>query len=155
MTARAVALLGAVAIVLALPLGAHADRTLVVRLTSVTTSLTPHDVAPSGFSAGDRYFAKSRLLNRVPQFGKPKGAVVGSDQGTLTVLSATVARSVGVATLPGGTIRFRGSGKVGARTSIPIVGGTGDYAGARGTLVVSQAGDTTFNTYNLKLPGSA
>jgi hypothetical protein len=121
----------------------------------VTTSITPHDVAPAGLSAGDRFAAKSRLLNLVPQFGKPKGAVVGSDQGTLTMISRNRGRSAGVAKLPGGTIRFRGSGKLGPRVSLRVVGGTGDYAAARGTLVVSQSGNTTYNTYALTIPDRA
>jgi len=153
--AARVVLCGAVLLALAFPLAAQADRTVVVRLTSVTLFNTPYDLAPSGPSAGDRYVVKSRLLNAVAQFGKPKGAVVGSDQGTATLLSKIVVKSVGVARLPGGTIRFQGTGKLGARTSIPVVGGTGDYAGARGTLAVASVGTAVFNTYTLKLPGSA
>jgi hypothetical protein len=154
MAARA--LLCAVALALVLPVAAAAERTVVIRLTSITTSLTPHDVAPAGLSTGDRYVARSRLLNLVAQFGRPKGAVVGGDRGTLTVVSRTAARSVGVATLPGGTISFRGTSRIGPRLSIPVVGGTGDYAHARGSLVVSQSrSGTTYNTYTLKLPGSA
>ena len=38
---------------------------------------------------------------------------------------------------------------------MPVVGGTGDYAGARGTLSVIERGGTAFNTYTLKLPGPA
>ena len=67
------------------------------------------------------------------------------------MLGATTTRSVGVAKLPGGTIRFRGSGKLTRRVSLAVVGGTGDYAGARGTLVVARSGNTTYNTYTLKL----
>jgi hypothetical protein len=154
MAARA-GLVAALVLALAFPLAAQADRRLVIHLTSVTTSITPHDVAPAGLSAGDRYVAKSRLLNLVPQFGRPKGAVVGSDRGTLSMLGRSRGRSVGVAKLPGGTIRFRGSGKLDPRVSLRVVGGTGDYAGARGTLVVAQSGNTTYNTYTLKLPERA
>ena len=155
MIARVVAAGGLAILALSFPLQASAARTMVIRLTSVTTSVKPHDVAPTGVSKGDNYLATSRLLNRVPQFGKPKGAVVGTDRGTLTILTKTTGKSAGVAKLPGGTIRFQGSGRLGTSSTIPVVGGTGDFKGAHGTLLVNQLGNTTYNTYRLTLPGKA
>ena len=68
-------------------------------------------------------------------------------------LTAKRARTAGVATLPGGTVSFRRTGPLAPTTRVTVVGGTGRYAGARGTLLVSVRGETTFNTYTLRLPG--
>ena len=60
-------------------------------------------------------------------------------------------RVAGTATLPGGTIRFGGVIRLDAAESIPVIGGTGRYAKARGTLFVGD-GDSPLNTYHLRLP---
>ena len=51
---------------------------------------------------------RDNLLNVSRQFGKNRGAVVGTDIGVMTMTSRTAARVVGYATLPGGRIRFHG-----------------------------------------------
>ena len=108
---------------------------------------------PRKDSAGDRQLFASRLLNARRQFGKPKGAVVGSDRGTLTLTSATSANLKTVAKLPGGTItasgRLRAAGD--GAVSVAVVAGTGIFAGARGTLTILKptGPKTAVNIYRL------
>jgi hypothetical protein len=144
---------GAVAagVVLAFPPGAAAD-TVVITVRSFTTYAVTQDKAPKGESnKGDRIVLRSRLTNAKAQFDKPRGAVVGSDHGTITFTNKTRIVVEGVAELPGGTIRFRGAGTFGENEPIPVVGGTGRFSGARGTLTVGE-GETPLNTYRLTLP---
>ncbi len=124
-----------------------------IRLVSITTSESSVDLPPRNASAGDRQLFASRLLNAQAQFGKPKGAVVGSDRGSMRLTSATSAVLKTVAKLPGGTItvsgklRAAGAGAV----SIPVVTGTGVFAGARGTLTIfaPSGPKTVVNVYRL------
>ncbi len=83
----------------------------------------------------------SRLLNARAQFGKPKGAVIGSDRSTMLLTSATRARLKTVAKLPGGTLTVNGmlTAAGGGAVSIAVVAGTGVFAGARGTLTILAA----------------
>lgn len=145
----------------ALPARAAPDspaESLTIRLISVTTRVKlQKDVAPKQVaSKGDVIWQKSILRNAVAQFGKPKGALVGSDTGTITLLSTTLVDNKGVAVLPGGTIRFAGrsAGDVVSLT-LPVTGGTGRYAGASGKLEVralNADGSRTTNVYRLTLP---
>jgi len=134
----------------------EAKRTMVIRLVSVTTSERFLDAAPKGsLNAGDAFTSTSRLLNGVAQFGRPKGAVVGRDRGTATFVSSTRASVNGVATLPGGTVRFRG--RIGRECPCPlsVVAGTGRFAGASGSLAVRNlgaGGRRALNVYTLTLP---
>ena len=108
-------------------------------------------------NVGDKMQAKNSLRNAVAQFGRPKGALVGSDVQTITVTSVTPTRArVTVAvTLPGGTLRVAGSVTASNQTALPVVGGSGDFAGARGTTEVKSLdadGDPSLNIYRLRLP---
>jgi hypothetical protein len=135
------------------PTAGVARTVLVIRVKSITVSGTHFDASPKGLSKGDQFVGRSRLLNAARQFGKPVGAVVGSDYSVLTLTSSTTATVFGVARLPGGTLRFKGGGHLsnGPSPPIPLIGGTGRYAGARGTVVVGP-GNTPLNTYRLTLP---
>ncbi len=155
---RIAAALGTLAIVL--PAQAAVDtraRAVTIRLISVTTHLEVRkDVSPKNIaSKGDVIWQRSLLRNAVTQFGKPKGATVGSDSGTLTLVSPTVLESSGTAVLPGGTVRFSGrsQGTTTAQT-LSVTGGTGRYAGARGRLEVRPlgSGSQSSNVYRLTLP---
>ena len=132
------------------PAAAH-DRSIVIRLKSISVSGSVKDKPPKGLSKGDVYTGRSRLLNVVPQFGKGTGAPVGSDVSTLTLTSRTTGIVSGVAALPGGTLRFQGKGRIASNDPIPVTGGTGRFAGAHGTLV-SGSGSSPLNTYRLTLP---
>jgi hypothetical protein len=155
-TAAAVAVLA-----IALPSQAALDTqatTLTIRLVSVTTQVRlQRDVAPKNVaSKGDVLWQKSVLRNAVAQFGKPKGALVGSDTGTMTLVSARVVDTKGTAVLPGGTIRFAGRiTEAASEENISVTGGTGRYAGAKGRLEVRSldaSGTKTTNVYRLTLP---
>jgi hypothetical protein len=125
----------------------------VIRVISITTSRSSVDVPPRHDSAGDLDRSTSRLLNERAQFGKPKGAVIGSDRGTMTLTGPRSARLKVVAKLPGGTITVNGllmAAGDGA-VSIPVVTGTGVFAGARGTVTILKPIDpkTVVNIYRL------
>lgn len=155
---RALRLLGLAAVPLAaLALGpaAHAAAPpTTIRLVSVTTSARTTDRPPKGASTGDTVRETSTLLNQVAQFGKPARAVVGSDRAVqrlrLNPRSTTID---GVATLPGGTLRFRGKAARSAQGGvvIPVVSGTGRYLGAQGILwvVASSSAGQALNVYRL------
>ena len=92
-------------------------------------------------------------MERVRQFGKPKGAVVGSDRGTMRLMSATSATVTTVAKLPGGTITADGSLRAAGygAVSVAVVSGTGIFAGAHGTLTIlpPTGPKTAVNVYRL------
>jgi len=118
------------------------------------------DKPPKGPSAGDRTVEATRLLNAVPQFGKPAGAVVGRDQGTTVLDSRTSATARGLAFLPGGTLTIDGRIKpdrAHGGFTIPVTRGTGAFAGARGTLWVVRVANPTrvFNVYTLRYGATA
>jgi hypothetical protein len=150
-----------VALATALPAQAAPEgraAALTIRLVSTTTDVRlQKDVAPKQTaSKGDVIWQRSILRNAVAQFGKPKGAVVGSDTGTITILSLTALDTKGVAVLPGGTVRFSGRTTASTRPVIlSVTGGTGRYAGTRGKLDVRSldgTGARTSNVYHLALP---
>ena len=119
----------------------------------------PVDLPPRNVvNEGDRILVESQLKNAVPQFGRPKGSIIGVDYSTITYVSQTE-RLVNVQiTLPGGGLQLRGSipveGGAAAVVKIPVVGGTRDFAGATGVSEARSAeGSQTLNIYRLRLPG--
>jgi hypothetical protein len=138
---------------------------LVISVRSVETSAQSIDRAPKGmargqFTAGDVLILHDRLINLTPQLGRPKGATVGADKVTLTFTSNTNAKVVGSATLPDGSVRFRGSVSRTAKGTlfISVIGGTGAYAGARGTVSEPAADSNPANarnTYRITVPPGA
>jgi hypothetical protein len=116
------------------------QKTLTIKLRSVVQTTTANDVEPKGPSAGDRVTVTDRLYNLVPQFGKPKGALVGRDTATVTVLAGNRGVDVrGVTRLPRGTIRTSGQISFGATSwRVPVVGGSGRFSGARGSVAVDE-----------------
>jgi hypothetical protein len=139
------------AVALAAPGVASADRSLTIVVRSVIVSQTPHDVKPKGFSKGDWIVGVSDLHNRQRQFGKAGGVVVGRQHATITFKTPTSATVRGFAEFPGGTVSFRGSGRTNAPTTVAVVGGTGSYKGAKGT-VTSTTGNSPVITFKLRLP---
>jgi hypothetical protein len=73
---------------------------------------------------------------------------------TFTVVTLSKLEVKATASLPGGTIRS--AGKVTASAArIPVVGGTGKFAGAGGTVEVRDldpSGSPALNVYRLRLP---
>jgi hypothetical protein len=135
------------------------SATRTIRLVSLTVnSRLVVDRPPKGApSKGDVVREESILRNAVPQFGRPKGANVGSDVAIFTVTSARPVRmNVRVTVkLPGGTLRGRARITGTAIPGIRIVGGTGIFAKARGTGTVRDASGSArgvLNIYRLQLP---
>ena len=131
--------------------GAQAAGSQTIRITSVTVKMVTHDVGPKGASKGDTITYADRLLNAAAQFGKTKGARVGSDSGKLTFTSAHTATFAGKATLPGGTLTLSGAviGLTNGGLLIPVVGGTGVFDHVTGTLTVGAGDKRVPNTYRL------
>ena len=148
---RLVLLAGLAVVVLPSPAVA-ASPPKVIRVTAVTTLIRRHDVAPKGKpSPGDTILDRDRVLNAAPQFGKPAGAVVGSDTGTFTY-GANAVTFVGSVTLPGGKLIIKGPVQFRSTTSyvLPVTAGTGAFKGAHGTLTVSGgSAKRALNVYRL------
>lgn len=158
MIRRVIGLLGLAAVVLAAfdpsASASSAAPPTLIRLVSVTTSARENDRPPKGPSTGDTVRETSRLLNEVAQFGKPARAAVGSDSAVQLLRLGPKSITVdGVAKLPGGTLLFRGKAERYARGGIviPVVGGTGRYLGAQGTLWILTVRDPArvVNIYRL------
>ena len=156
MLRRAVLLIAFAALAAVAVPGAARAETLTIQVTSVVITIKPIDKRPKGSSAGDRIVYRDKLLNAVRQFGKPRGARVGSDQGTMTFTSPHTARFDGSARLPGGSVRIKGNVRpiAGGGIRIPVAGGTGRYSGATGTLTVGPGEKQAPNVYELTLPGT-
>jgi hypothetical protein len=149
------ALLAAAAL-LVVPAAAQArtQKTMVIKVTSVSVRLTTADKPPKGASKGDTVRFTDELVNAVAQFGKQKGAKVGTDSGTMTLLGPSSARFDGRAVLPGGTLRLRGAVTSAGKGSItiPVAGGTGRFRGAHGHVLVGPGSKRSLNVYTLTLP---
>jgi hypothetical protein len=154
-TARASLCAAACAGLAASPAGAATPRVILV--TSDTVATTVRDLPPRGPSKGDTVAYRDRLVNAVAQFGKPRGSTVGTDAGTLTFTGAHTATFRGLTRLPGGTLTLSGPvytlGNGGL--VIPVVSGTGGFAGLHGTLTVSPGRNHVLNTYRLTRVPSA
>jgi hypothetical protein len=147
----------------ALPVQAAPDagtRTVTIRLISTEYSgATIVDRAPRNMlSRGDVIVVTSFLRNAIAQFGRPKGAVVGADNATVTILTSTHADMRLEMSLPGGTLGAGGRIRLGPIQTYAVRGGTGKFSHARGTGE-SRAipgkfggGDRRTETYRLRLP---
>jgi hypothetical protein len=132
-------------------------REMTIRLLASVTKASPVGLPPRNVqSKGDRVFVESQLRNAVPQFGQPKGSIVGIDYSTITYVSSTE-RAVSVqVNLPGGGLRLRGTLNVSdpnALVKIPVISGTRDFEGATGySEARSASGQQTLNVYHLRFP---
>jgi hypothetical protein len=121
----------------------------VIRVISVTTTYVEHRHPPAG-AVGDTVTTTDKLLNAVPQFGRTRNAVVGSDSAKLTFLRGGGMRLCGFARFPTGTIRICGAARAAqGGYSVPIVGGTGQFANAQGTVSVSGNDKRSLNVYDV------
>jgi hypothetical protein len=109
--------------------------------------------------SGDRFAVRNTLYRWA---GTKKGARIGHDQVLITFITdfgsdfshdATVLYTAQVY-LPGGTLLGEGHGRINAdgpsRATIPILGGTGIYADARGFVNVRDLGNGSQNKTNLE-----
>jgi hypothetical protein len=159
---RAAVLLASLLLVMALPAAASDNaaaksvtiRVLVTPVTRKIKDVPPKTLKVRGeWSKGDTLSGTSILRNAVPQFGKPKGARVGTSSFTDIALSSQMVRTDGVARLPGGTLHIRGVAPIGLTVKLPIVGGTGIYAGATGVVEGRHlANGATLNVCRLQVP---
>jgi hypothetical protein len=127
---------------------------LVIRVQSSTTSGTLTHHPPAG-PRNDVVVEHDALVNaQAGQFGQPVGAPVGSDVATITYRTNTSLVIRAGATLPDGTILVAGVITVtpGRPTLVPVVGGTGTYAGATGTETIGTNSVSPLNTYRLSIP---
>jgi di/tricarboxylate transporter len=134
---------------------AAASTRLVITVRSVELSSKVTDALPKGRSVGDTLSFRNRLVNVAPQLGGPAGARIGSDRGTNRITGPGTFAFSATVTLPGGTLSVRNVGNATGSVSAPlsVTGGTGRFAGARGTVTLSGgASTTTTNTYRLRLP---
>jgi hypothetical protein len=140
---RAAALLASLSLVAALP--APASDTAAARSVTIRVLVTPvtrsfRDVAPKthgttgAYTKGDTLRGTSIFRNAVRQFGKPKGARIGTSRFVFTALSPRRFRFDGVSRFPRGTVHSRGVVEVEGHPKVPIVGGTGLYTGATGVV---------------------
>jgi hypothetical protein len=157
----AAVLLASLSFVMALPSAttdAVATKSVVIRVlvqpvTRVIKDVPPKTMNLGEYSKGDTITGTSILRNDVRQFGKPKGARVGTSHGVTTALSSQTARFDAVASCPGGTIHVRGEGAIGPTVTVPIVGGTGIYAGATGVNYGSHlASGVTLEVLRFRVP---
>ena len=141
----------------AIPAQGADSKSMTIRLTSTTTALeVVRDREPTNvLSAGDVIRARSTLRNGVPQFGRPKGAVVGRDVGVVTMVASAEGNVKVTATLPEGTIRSSGKDTGALKESLRVIGGTGRFARARGVVEVQLfdlRSRRALNVYRLQLP---
>lgn len=145
-------------LVLATPAGAVQNRSeaaLTIRIISRPVAggfikdTPPKKVA----NLGDVIWVRSRLRNQVAQFGRAKGALVGSDYATISLLSTHDALFKVQVRLPAGALRVKGHGDLnGTGGLLAVVGGSGRYANARGTCSVRDTRSYSINVYRLRLP---
>jgi hypothetical protein len=152
---KLVVLTGLAALMLVGTAAARPEAT-VIRVVSVATATKTHQASPKRPTKGDYVIVDDRLVNAVAQFGKKKGALVGTDHAVETNIGGNRVTIDGFARLPGGTIRFKGELKFASNgtASVPVVGGDGDFQFAKGTVVItnlSKDGKTALNVYSLKL----
>lgn len=135
------------------------ETTMTIRLISTPGRTVVRDLPPKGLklgvpSEGDSISGTSILRNATPQFGKPKGAIVGSDSWSITITTPPQSLLKVQVKLPGGTVRAQGHGStLKSSITVLVVGGTGAFVGARGTSILRDlSGDRTLNVYRLRLP---
>ena len=133
---------------------AAAATNLVIRVQSNTVSGTLTHHPPAG-PRNDVVVEHDALVNAKPgQFGQQVGAPVGTDVATITYRTNTTLVIRASAMLPGGTILVAGTVTVkpGRPTVVPVVGGSGAYAGATGTETIGTSPTAPLNVYRISLP---
>ena len=163
---RAALLLASASLVVAVP-AASSDPwwpkpvTIRVYVTVVKQSLVedvaPHTAVLGMLTKGDTTKGPALLRNVVPQFGKAKGWNVGTVSTVFVSLSPQTVKIDNISRFAGGTVHARGVSKIGRNFKLPIVGGTGIYAGATGVvesryLYYTDVGAVWLNIYRLRLP---
>jgi hypothetical protein len=100
------------------------------------------DAGKKGDSPGDSVYFSERLLEN--------GKQVGRTEITCSFYSETAGRCFGTLKLRGGTIEAGGTDLSGKSFAVAIFGGTGAYAGAEGSVRITELGDTR-SRYDVRL----
>jgi hypothetical protein len=112
-------------------------RTALVMLAGLAVLSAVAQAKPADFTANATQ-TSDHTSGRTQKFAETlrvKGKVIGTDKITCVVKSATVAPCTATFTLKTGVIRIKGTlNPAKQRNTFPIVGGSGRYAGAKGTL---------------------
>lgn len=157
---KAAVSLAAVSLVMALPAAASdaataksfTIRVYVKEVTQSIKDVPPKTLVGFEYTKGDTIRGTELLRNALPQFDKPKGADVGTDRYVIFAVAYQKVRVDFVASFPGGTVHLHGVGKPGSG-KVPIVGGTGLYAGATGVAEGRHlANGKKLNIYRLQIP---
>jgi hypothetical protein len=78
---------------------------------------------------------------------------VGTGRYVITAVATQKVRVDFVTRFPGGTVHAHGEGKIGSNPKVPIVGGTGLYVGATGSIEGQHlANGEKLNIYRLHIP---
>lgn len=157
---RAAVLLASAALVMALPAAASEAagaesvtiRVYVKEVTQSIKDVPPKTLIGYEYTKGDTIRGTEILRNAVRQFNKPTGANVGSDRYVIFAVAYQKVRVDFVTKFPGGTVHAHGVGKPGSG-KVPVVGGTGRYAGATGVAEGRHlANGKKLNIYRLRIP---
>ena len=157
---RAAVLLASAALVIALPAAASevaraesvTIRVYVKEVTQSVKDVPPKTLVGFEYTKGDTIRGTEILRNAARQFNKPTGATVGSDRYVIVAVAYQKVRFDFVARFPGGTVHAHGVGKPGSG-KVPVVGGTGLYAGATGVAEGRHlASGKKLNIYRLRIP---
>ena len=157
---RAAVLLASAALVIALPAAASevaraesvTIRVYVKEVTQSVKDVPPKTLIGYEYTKGDTIRGTEILRNAVRQFNKPKGAIVGTDRYVIVAVAYEKVRADFVTRFPGGTVHAHGVGKPGSG-KVPVVGGTGVYAGATGVAEGRHlANGKKLNIYRLRIP---
>lgn len=118
---------------------AAAASTQTLQLRSVTVANYMFGISESAPPApGARMIFNDALYNRVPQFGKPAGARIGSAEVDCTITTLHRAQCTIAAHVPNGTLALMGTLDLKNQLTTErfgVVGGVGAYGSARGTAV--------------------
>jgi hypothetical protein len=104
------------------------SRTMTLVAVDIPKSEVHVDAGAKGDSPGDAVFFRETILR--------DGRKAGGSEIMCVVVGRDAGRCSGTLRLQGGTLEASGGTHFGGRFSLPVVGGTGRYAGARGELTV-------------------
>lgn len=110
-----------------------AERTMTLVAVDLPKSEIAVDVGRKGDSDGDAVFFAETLLRDGKKMGRTD---------IHCVFARVVSRCGATLSLPGGTVEAIGGIRFAKTFSVPVVGGTGAYAGARGIVRITELGKT-------------
>ena len=112
-----------------------AEKVETMRLIQTIVSERSVDLGRAGRSIGDLRFASHKLQGAAADLQHSVGGRIGTRSTTITVLEGGFSSVVATVVLPRGSITAGGVGRPTAGT-LAVLGGTGAYASARGTMTV-------------------